>query len=220
LKTRGGESIEFDVCGPGGVWRTIKNEEEFGFLVNLFWNVKSSLPFIAKEGARKKDPVPLAIFAAIAAKKALGMEVNRERELLFSRLEGITEVRIRFLGREVTLPCVARTFGLLYQTFVMNQYDVSRKNIEGKVVVDVGANIGDFSFFCAFFSPKAVYAFEPMSHTFDVLKKSISENGMEGLIIPDKKGLGEKRLVEYLALGEDAAIGRAEARQGEKEQVR
>jgi FkbM family methyltransferase len=218
LKTRNGESIDFDVCGPDGKWRSIQSGEEFGFLVNLFWNVKSSAPFIAKRCIMKLDAAPLAAFAMLAVKKGLGREVNRERELLFRKLEGITRVRISFRGKTVQLPCVARTFGLLYQTFVMNQYDVSEENVEGKVVVDVGANIGDFSFFCAFFSPKRVYAFEPMSHTFEVLRASVDENGLEGIIIPVKKGLGEKAEIVPMQAGDDAVIGK-ESRAGQEESI-
>jgi FkbM family methyltransferase len=207
VKTRNLGEIEFSVCCKDGVWRKMDDDAEFGFLVNLFWNIKSSVPFILKKSVERRDLVAPAIFALIAAKKFFGKEVNQERKMLFDRLGGISRVRVSFRGKQAEFSCSARTFGLIYQTMVMNQYDVGDEPLNGKTVVDVGANVGDFSIFCAFFNPKKVYAFEPMEHTFRLLEENISLNGLERLVVPVKKGLGAENFSISAKAGADAALG-------------
>jgi len=96
----------------------------------------------------------------------------------------------------------------LIQIFIANQYDAHEKNIKGKVVIDAGANMGVFSLYAAKLGAKKVYAFEPVTGTFDILKKNIEQNNMQDIIIPvnmalgDRKGEGE---ISFSESGDDRA---------------
>ena len=58
------------------------------------------------------------------------------------------------------------------------------------IVIDVGAWVGDFSAYCAH-KDATVYAFEPSSHSYGLLKKTAVLN--ENKIIPIKMGLGSEQ---------------------------
>ena len=48
---------------------------------------------------------------------------------------------------------------------------------ENGIIIDVGANIGQFNFFCRnYLKASKVYSFEPIKNTFEVLKKNIPDN--------------------------------------------
>ena len=63
--------------------------------------------------------------------------------------------------------------GFLLELVVFDQYQASKYIKDGMVVIDAGANIGSFSVSVAHLAPKAiVYAFEPVTTTFEILKKN------------------------------------------------
>jgi len=59
-----------------------------------------------------------------------------------------------------------------YEIFELNIYNVLPSEIEGKNVLDIGANFGYFSWFCSKFNPKKIIAVEPciQESDYDVLK--------------------------------------------------
>jgi FkbM family methyltransferase len=77
------------------------------------------------------------------------------------------------------------------QIWEHNQYGV--EDFKNKVVLDVGANAGTFSFYAADKGAKAVHAFEPVSGTMELLKKNIELNkDKTGCpIFPHKLALGD-----------------------------
>jgi FkbM family methyltransferase len=57
---------------------------------------------------------------------------------------------------------------LLYQEiFIDNAYGVESQDILGKVLIDVGANIGVFSMFASLFQPSKIYAVEAQPYIFN-----------------------------------------------------
>jgi FkbM family methyltransferase len=140
-------------------------------------------------------------------KKMLKKETDNERAAIFEKLAKIQKVKIKFRGKELTLLCNSRTFSLIHQVFVRNQYDLGESVIKNKIILDIGANVGDSSLFCAFFEPKLVYAFEPMQHSFDILQKNIAINSLQKVIIPIKKGCSSKNEFVSVLAGVDASIG-------------
>lgn len=67
------------------------------------------------------------------------------------------------------------------------QYDVTLN--EGDVVLDVGANVGLFTVFASKKAKCQVYAFEPVTYTFNILLETIKLNGVENYAIPINIGL-------------------------------
>lgn len=76
--------------------------------------------------------------------------------------------------------------------YIMNKY-VDR--IKGKIVLDIGANIGNHSiFFAKYLNPKKVYAFEPVHPTYEILERNISINGLFDTIEPINCAIGNRHI--------------------------
>jgi FkbM family methyltransferase len=89
-----------------------------------------------------------------------------------------------------------------------NQYNVSSETIKGKVVMDIGANLGVFSLLVARMGAEKVIAFEPVNATYEILKRNIELNGLQGIIFPVNKALGDKAgrgQISYVVAGDDRA---------------
>lgn len=82
------------------------------------------------------------------------------------------------------------------QRVVLGKYEpyetelILRQVKKGDVVVDVGANIGYYTVLLAQ-KAKKVYAFEPDSINFEILKKNIKANGLEN-VVAIKAAVGSK----------------------------
>lgn len=77
----------------------------------------------------------------------------------------------------------------LKESFVDDEYKLSNLDLKGKVVLDVGANIGDSSVNFASRGAKKVYAFEPLPMIHSYLEKNVELNNMEDIIDVHKVGL-------------------------------
>lgn len=69
-------------------------------------------------------------------------------------------------------------FGIAFlQSVFVDHYDLARHIRPGGVVIDVGANIGQFNFFSRHgLGASAVYSFEPIKETFQILKLNAIKN--------------------------------------------
>jgi len=66
-----------------------------------------------------------------------------------------------------------------------------KKYISNKVFLDIGAYCGDSSLIFSHYNPLHIYAYEPESKNFMLLKKTIAKNKLEK-VTPIKKGLGDE----------------------------
>lgn len=104
-----------------------------------------------------------------------------------------------------------RTWNLLTSyndSIVANQYNVSKENIQNKIVIDAGSDLGEFALYCARLGAKKVYAFEPVKETCDIIKKQVEMNKLEDKIIIVNSALGdknEKLYINYEGEGDSAA---------------
>ena len=70
--------------------------------------------------------------------------------------------------------------------------------IEGRTVLDIGANIGNHSlYFAKECKADKVIAFEPVKRTFEILQKNIEINGLEANIVPYNCGIGEADMCAF-----------------------
>jgi len=113
---------------------------------------------------------------------------------------------------KITIYCsgenVPADIAILKQVLLHNQYNISQENMEDKVVIDAGANVGIFSAYAAKLGARKVYAFEPVKKTFEILKRNIAANGLKGIVVPINKALGKakgKERISYLYAGDAGA---------------
>ena len=82
--------------------------------------------------------------------------------------------------------------GDISNIFVKNEYDFLE--INNKVVLDIGANIGDTSVFFAHKGATKVIAIEPFHKNFELAKKNILSNKFEDVIQLVEAGCGSKNI--------------------------
>jgi len=63
-------------------------------------------------------------------------------------------------------------------------YPITPEMVEGKIVVDIGANIGAFSVLAALLGARKVLAFEPDPENYAVLCRNLKLNGVERVVYP------------------------------------
>lgn len=79
---------------------------------------------------------------------------------------------------------------LVLENFVNDQY--SWLDVEKKVVLDLGANIGDTGIYFALRGAAKVYALEPYPYTYEIAKENVGLNGMSGIIEVVNEGCSSK----------------------------
>lgn len=82
--------------------------------------------------------------------------------------------------------------GDMVAVFAKQQYQIS---IKDKVMIDVGAAIGDSAILAASMGCKKVIAVEPLKINFEIMKKNIHLNNMEHLIIPINAALTYEQFI-------------------------
>ena len=90
-------------------------------------------------------------------------------------------LRVKFNGRVVKLyydsrPMLGSSVYLAQQQFLNHEY--GELDVEGKVVIDIGASIADSPIYFCLSGAKHVYAFEPFPRTYRIAKKNIALNGL------------------------------------------
>ena len=79
-------------------------------------------------------------------------------------------------------------YGDLATIFISRDYDIL--NVKDKVVIDIGANVGDTPVYFALRGARKVIAFEPFPYLFSLAKKNVEENGLQDRVILVNAGCG------------------------------
>ena len=87
--------------------------------------------------------------------------------------------RVKFYGLK---------YGDPWTVFAHGDYD--HLDVRDKVVIDIGASIGDTSIYFALRGAKKVIAFEPFPRIFELAKRNIKENGLQDKIVLVNAGCG------------------------------
>lgn len=64
----------------------------------------------------------------------------------------------------------------------VNQYSLTKEELVGRSVIDVGANIGAFSLLAASLGAKKVIGIEPVSKTFNLFQSNVTRSGLSSII--------------------------------------
>ncbi|QXJ31863.1 FkbM family methyltransferase [Saccharolobus shibatae] len=78
-----------------------------------------------------------------------------------------------------------RIYGFLSNGHIYNEFidfEYKKLNFKNKVVIDIGANIGDTAIYFAINGARMVYAIEPMPKLFEYLTKNIEYNHINNII--------------------------------------
>lgn len=94
---------------------------------------------------------------------------------------------VHFLNDYIPLKMAERN--QFYETAFLNL--LARLYQPGKLIVDVGANIGNHTIFFAGVMNASVVAFEPQEHNYEILVANIYLNRLESKVDARKKALGE-----------------------------
>lgn len=104
-------------------------------------------------------------------------------------------ITFKFNGRQVRIKGGLNN-GDLGSIFGELCYNVE---VRGKMVLDIGANIGDSAIFFALEGASKVMAFEPIPSNFIILEQNVELNSLNGIIIPLKKGASASKKVLSLS---------------------
>jgi FkbM family methyltransferase len=63
-----------------------------------------------------------------------------------------------------------------------NQYNLTKEELTGRSVIDVGANIGAFSLLAASLGAKKVIGIEPVTKTFNIFQSNVKRSGLSSII--------------------------------------
>lgn len=120
--------------------------------------------------------------------------------------QGNLDVTLRN-GLEMYLP-FKHDIPILWEVFGDECYNSLRQAINPRVIVDLGANIGSFTLYASRVWPQAVvYAYEPSSANFDLLKINIYRNGVDAW--PVAMAVGDTTGVATLHLSSQGDSGHA-----------
>ena len=90
------------------------------------------------------------------------------------------------------------TLGAIKDQFIGEQYKWLK--VKGKIVIDIGANIGDSAIYFALKGARQVHAFEPYPYSYNIANKNIRLNDLQDKINLINQGCGGKeREIKSLA---------------------
>jgi FkbM family methyltransferase len=121
----------------------------------------------------------------------------RMKRFPISLADGIAT--FQYDGRELSFELANNSCYPLNETFFQKSYD--KLSFDGKVVLDIGANIGDTAVYFALGGAKKVIALEPYPQTYEVTVRNVERNNMAGKISLLNAGIGGKEAEILVDLG-------------------
>jgi len=186
------DDVHVEVIGPRGSRALSLFEKKV-----LFWDLeglKTEIAISCIRNLRFSQIFQLAKAKAMLflGKRSCAYELEKRALIAGIIATDIESIRIRWSGRDLVFGYTDDLPVLLKQIILQNQYCLTKENVEGKIIIDAGANVGVFSMCAAALGAKKVYAFEPVRQTFGILQQNVASNGFEGIILPVNTGLGDE----------------------------
>jgi len=142
---------------------------------------------------------------------------REEFELVGEEFEVIkvedNEYTVKCFGKEIALNTYSSNDFVSSWISNVGYYEIGLlrelvKYTKNKVVIDVGAYIGTHSVYISKFgNPEKVYAFEPDSRSFGLLKKNIEANDLDDIVIPINKGVWDSDTVVSFRTADESNRG-------------
>lgn len=137
-----------------------------------FRNWISTLRWLARSLTRL--PTTVANWGQVLAYYSIPL--HKRGLVLRTRLGYSLEVPPRYLFQSIAETTILNVYGFRLGT--------------GRVVVDIGASIGDFTLFAATQGSSRVFAFEPHAEVFAVLARNVAENELSNIRISNRAADG------------------------------
>lgn len=93
------------------------------------------------------------------------------------------------------------------ENIINDEYHLDSIDVNNKIIIDIGANIGDTALNFINRGAKRIYSVEPIPQTYKYLLKNISNNSLEDRIIPFNVGIGNKNEKLIIPIRENASGG-------------
>lgn len=120
--------------------------------------------------------------------------------------------------KEKTMRRVVNVLGVLEEQFVAEPY--KELEVEGKTVLDIGANVGDTIVYFAAKGAKHIIALEPYPYLFHVAKHNVSLNGLDKMTTLLNNGCGKEGwLVLPESLSSNMGGSMVESKTGKKVKI-
>jgi FkbM family methyltransferase len=118
--------------------------------------------------------------------KKAGFKISKVEDKILLESSGLKFI----IKTNVELDVIMSNLNVILENFVQNQY--GWLNSDGKVVVDIGANIGDTAIlFSKIKKAKKVIAFEPYPYSYSIAKRNINLNKLKNVILLNEAVGGE-----------------------------
>ncbi len=150
--------------------------------ISVMWNLyrkKEPIIAILKNGLKLNLNYLEAILLSFSIK--IGLDENKSLEL-------IKNEKILFRNKEIVLHGMTHD-GDVKGVFFNEEYKFL--DVKDKIVIDIGANIGDSAIYFALNGAKKVIALEPYPATFAYLLSNIRDNNLQEKVIPLNAGYGK-----------------------------
>ncbi|MBC7081650.1 MAG: FkbM family methyltransferase [Thermoplasmatales archaeon] len=121
--------------------------------------------------------------------KSYGIKLNFEEE----------KISFEWNGNKLIFLETFDTLYLIFEQFVEDH--LSRLDVKDKIVIDIGANIGDSAIYFALKGAKHIYAFEPYPYSYQFARKNIELNKLQNKITLLNEGIGKKE--KYIKIPPD-----------------
>jgi len=121
-------------------------------------------------------------------------------DMLWSRHYGIERdngaYSLDYRGRKVEM-AGEQALASFSEIFIDEVYSFA--DVGGKIVVDIGANIGDTAIYFALNGAKHIYAFEPYPYSYEKALQNIETNKLKGRVSLLRCGVGKKGRIRLSA---------------------
>jgi FkbM family methyltransferase len=178
------------------IMRAVKN---WYSLLLFRFGIKKNIILVLKSGKKLKIRNREDYFDFLHRTKDWALELALQMKSLITINKRI--IKVRTYNRDVLLyfdsaTALGSSVALAIEQFIDEEY--SWLDVKGKVVVDIGATVGDTAIYFAIKGAKHVYAVEPFLNSYNIAKRNIQLNKLTKKITLLNKALSKNKGFVYM----------------------